>query len=105
VISICGVYGVNTSPVDIVLLAVFGVIGYLLRKFGFDLSPLVLSVVLGDRMEMSFRRALTISEGSFWIFVKSSFSQIFVAALAIIILLQATAWYLGFRIRSDQGSK
>lgn len=105
VISICGVYGVNTSPVDIVLLAVFGVIGYLLRKFGFDLSPLILSVVLGDRMEMSFRRALTISEGSFWIFVKSSFSQIFVAALAIIILLQATAWYLGFRIRSDQGSK
>jgi putative tricarboxylic transport membrane protein len=105
VISICGVYGVNTSPVDVVLLAVFGVIGYLLRKFGFDLSPLILSVVLGDRMEMSFRRALTISEGSFWIFVKSSFSQIFVAALAIIILLQATAWYLGFRIRSDQGSK
>ncbi|HSB67879.1 MAG TPA: tripartite tricarboxylate transporter permease [Candidatus Methylomirabilis sp.] len=99
VISVCGVWGVNASPVDIVLMAVFGVIGYLLRKFKFDLSPLVLAVVLGDRMEMSFRRALTISEGSLWIFVKSSFSQIFLGALVIIALLQATAWYLGFRVQ------
>jgi len=102
VISICGVYGVNASPVDIVLVAAFGVIGYLLRKFGFDLSPLILAVVLGDRMELSFRRALAISEGRLWIFVKSSFSQIFLAAVVIIIVLQATAWYLGFRIRSQQ---
>ncbi len=100
VISICGVYGVNSNPVDIVLVAIFGVIGYLLRKFKFDLSPLILAVVLGDRLELAFRRALTISEGSLWIFVKSSFSQVFVAALIIIIALQAAAWALGFRIRS-----
>jgi putative tricarboxylic transport membrane protein len=102
VISVCGVYGVNASPVDIALMAIFGLIGYLLRKFKFDMSPLVLAVVLGDRMEMSFRRALTISEGSVWIFVKSSFSQIFLGALVIIILLQATAWYFGFRAQPAQ---
>jgi len=99
VVSVCGVYGVNSNPVDIALVAVFGMIGYLLRKFKFDLSPLILAVVLGDRLELAFRRALTISEGSLWIFVKSSFSQIFVAALVIIIALQAAAWALGFRFR------
>lgn len=97
VISICGVYGVNSSSVDIILVAISGVVGYLLRKFGFDLSPLILAVVLGDRMEMSFRRALAISEGSLWIFVKSSFSQIFLGALVAILLLQSAAWYFGFR--------
>jgi len=103
VISICGVYGVNSSSIDIGLVAISGVVGYLLRKFGFDLSPLVLAVVLGDRMEMSSRRALTISEGSLWIFVKSSFSQIFLGALLIIIVLQSAAWYFGFRTRPERG--
>jgi putative tricarboxylic transport membrane protein len=93
---------VDSNVVDIALVAVFGVIGYLLRKFGFDLSPLILAVVLGDRLELSFRRALTISEGSLWIFVKSSFSQIFLIALMVIIALQATAWLFGFRIRPQQ---
>ena len=102
VISVCGVYGVSSNPVDIALMACFGVIGYLLRKFGFDLSPLILAVVLGDRLELSFRRALTISEGSLWIFAKSSFSQVFVAALVIIVLLQTAAWAFGFRVRPPQ---
>jgi putative tricarboxylic transport membrane protein len=102
VISICGVYGVDASSIDIVLVAISGVVGYLLRKFGFDLSPLILAVVLGDRMEMSFRRALTISEGSLWIFVKSSFSQIFLGALVLILLLQSAAWLFGFRTHPEQ---
>jgi putative tricarboxylic transport membrane protein len=102
VISICGVYGVNSSAVDIGVVAISGVVGYLLRKFKFDLSPLILAVVLGDRLELACRRALTISEGSLWIFVKSSFSQVFVAALIIIIALQATAWAFGFRTRPQQ---
>jgi putative tricarboxylic transport membrane protein len=99
------VYGVNSASVDIVIVAASGVIGYLLRKFGFDLSPLILAVVLGDRIELSFRRALTISEGSLWIFVKSSFSQVFVAALVILIVLQIIAWTVGFKVRSQQKNR
>jgi putative tricarboxylic transport membrane protein len=104
VISICGVYGVNANPVDLIMMGIFGIIGYLLRKFKFDLAPLILAVVLGDKIELSFRRALTISQGSFWIFVKSSFSQIFLAATLLIAVLQITAWLLGFRIRKQNGS-
>ncbi len=40
-----------------------GLVGYVLRKFSFDVAPLLLSLVLGDRMETSFRRALTVSDG------------------------------------------
>ena len=104
VISICGVYGVNANSVDLMMMGIFGIIGYLLRKFKFDMAPLILAVVLGDKIELSFRRALTISEGSFWIFVKSSFSQIFLAAALLIAVLQITAWLLGFRIRKQNGS-
>lgn len=98
VISICGVYGSNSNPVDIIIMATFGFIGYILRKFRFDLAPLVMALVLGEKMELSFRRSLAISEGSLWIFFKSSFSKIFLVALLIIVLLQSVAWLLGLRI-------
>ncbi len=105
VICIVGVYGVNSNAVDIALVAIFGIGGYILRKFNFDLAPLILAVVLGDKIELSFRRALTISEGSFWIFLKSSFSQIFLIAAVLILVLQIIAWLFGFRIREKNGAK
>ncbi len=104
VISMVGVYGVNSNPVDIILLAFFGIVGYVLRKFRFDMAPLVLALVLGDKIEMSFRRALTTSEGSLWIFFKSSFSKIFLLAAALILVLQLIAWLAGFRTREKEKS-
>ena len=67
-VSVVGVYSVNASPVEIWLMAIFGVIGCVLRKFKFDIAPLLLAVVLGDRIELSFRRSLTISDGDYSIF-------------------------------------
>jgi putative tricarboxylic transport membrane protein len=101
VICIVGVYGVSFNMIDIAMMGIFGIIGYLLRKFRFDVSPLILAVVLGDKIEMSLRRALTISEGSLWIFFTSSFSKVFVIAGILILVLQTTAWILGFRIRRE----
>ena len=63
--SIVGVYSVNASAVEIWLMIAFGLIGYVLRKFRFDVAPLLLAVVLGDRMELAFRRSLTISDGDY----------------------------------------
>jgi putative tricarboxylic transport membrane protein len=104
VISIVGVYGVNSNPVDIILLAFFGIIGYVLRKFRFEMAPLVLALVLGDKIEMSFRRALTTSEGSLWIFFKSSFSKVFLIAAVLILALQLIAWLAGFRTQEKEKS-
>jgi putative tricarboxylic transport membrane protein len=102
VACICGVYGASFKPVDVVLMALFGVIGYVLRKLRFDLAILVMGVVLGDRIEMSFRRAMSISEGELSIFFKSSFSKFFIIAAVVVILVQLSTWLLGFRAREAE---
>ena len=65
VISIIGVYSVNFSTADIWIMVVSGGVGYVLRKFGYEMAPLLLALVLGDRLEENFRLALTMSGGSY----------------------------------------
>ena len=97
VISVIGVYTVNASAYEIWLMAIFGALGYLLRKMKFDVAPLLLAVILGDRIELAFRRSLTISDGDFSIFIQSTSSAVFLCVLVIIVVLQLTAWLLGYR--------
>jgi putative tricarboxylic transport membrane protein len=63
-----GAYSVHNSTFDIMLMMVFGVIGYLLKKCNYPLAPLVLAIVLGDKAEESFRQSLLASQGSLTIF-------------------------------------
>lgn len=102
VTCICGVYGTSFKAVDILTMAIFGVIGYLLRKFKFDLPILVMGVVLGDRIEMSFRRAMSISEGQLSVFFQSSFSKVFIIIAGVVVVLQLFAWAMGFRRGQSQ---
>ena len=97
VVAICGVYGANFHSVDLLTMAIFGAIGYILRKFEFDLGALIIGVVLGDKIEMSFRLSLAISEGSLGIFFRSTFAKIFVVSILILTLLQIIVWIFGFR--------
>jgi putative tricarboxylic transport membrane protein len=62
-ITLIGVYTVNNSVFDIVLVIVFGALGYLMKKLGFDPGPLVLAFVLGSLLEDSLRRSLLIFDG------------------------------------------
>jgi putative tricarboxylic transport membrane protein len=96
-ISIVGVYAVNASAVDLMLMTGAGLVGYVLRKFSFDVAPLLLALVLGDRMETSFRRALTVSDGDYAIFVTGPAAQGLVAAIALVAGLQLAARALGWR--------
>ena len=66
IIVICaiGAYTVHSSMLDVYLMVVFGIMGYLFRKLDYPLAPLVLALVLGDRAESSFRQAMLLSEGS-----------------------------------------
>ena len=65
---IIGVYEVNHSIVDVWIMLVMGVVGYLLRKFDFDPAPLVLGLVIAPTFEMSLRQSLIMSNGSWTIF-------------------------------------
>jgi putative tricarboxylic transport membrane protein len=96
-VSVVGIYSVNANTAEIAIMAVFGVIGYVLRKASFDPAPLLLAIVLGDRMEISLRRALMISDGDWWILLQGAMSKIFLGALLLLLALQGFAWFLGFR--------
>ena len=62
-VSVIGVYSVNATVFDLLMMLGIGLVGYFLRKAGMPLAPLILGVVLGDMMEQNLRRALAISNG------------------------------------------
>jgi putative tricarboxylic transport membrane protein len=70
IIVICaiGAYTVHGAMLDIWLMLLFGVVGYVFKKLDYPLAPLVLALVLGDRAEDSFRQTMLISQGELAIF-------------------------------------
>ncbi len=68
VICAIGAYTVHTAMLDVWLMLLFGVIGYLFKKLDYPLAPLVLALVLGDRAEDSFRQSMLIAQGDMGIF-------------------------------------
>jgi putative tricarboxylic transport membrane protein len=63
-----GAYSINNSTFDVAIMLVFGVLGYLMRKYKFEGAPMVLAFVLGPMLENSLRQSLLLSDGSFLIF-------------------------------------
>ncbi len=88
IIVICaiGAYTVHSSMFDVVLMLVFGVLGYLFKKLKYPLAPLVLALVLGDMAEASFRQAMLLSQGSLAIFWSNGLVGSIVL-LALVMLL------------------
>ena len=73
-ISFIGVYAINGTVFDLLMVVGIGVIGYFLRKFNVPMAPLVLGVVLGDMMEQNLRRALAMTDGDMGILFQSNLS-------------------------------
>jgi putative tricarboxylic transport membrane protein len=82
-----GVYSVNNSFADIVLLVICGLIGYAMMVLRFNPAPLLLGYVLGPLMEENFRRALLISGGDISIFIDRPVTAVFLALSVGAILL------------------
>ena len=88
IIVICaiGAYTVHSSMFDVVLMLVFGVLGYLFKKLKYPLAPMVLALVLGDMAEASFRQAMLLSQGSVSIFWSNPLVGS-IAGLALLLLV------------------
>ena len=69
---VIGVYEVNNSIVDVWIMLIMGVVGYGLKKFGFDPAPLVLGLVIAPIFEMSLRQSLIMSDGNWAIFAAAA---------------------------------
>ena len=72
VICAIGAYTVHSSMFDVVMMMVFGLVGYLFKKLKYPMAPLVLALVLGDMAETSFRQSMLLSQGSLSIFWSNS---------------------------------
>jgi len=77
-ICLVGAYSLHSSVVDLVIMLVFGVLGYLMNKYGYPAAPLILALVLGPMFEESLRQALILSGGSPLIFVSHPISAVLV---------------------------
>ncbi|MCM3571381.1 tripartite tricarboxylate transporter permease [Neobacillus mesonae] len=79
IITLCvvGAYGVNNRLFDVGALLFFGVIGYLMMKFNFPLTPLVLGFILGPLLETNLRRGLMLSQGDFTPFLTEPIAAAF----------------------------
>ena len=69
-VSMVGIYTINSSIFQLCLLAVFGLVGYAMRKLDFPTAPLVLGLVLGDSMEKALRQSLMMSQGDLSILLR-----------------------------------
>jgi putative tricarboxylic transport membrane protein len=85
--SVLGVYAVNGSTVDIWIMLVMGVVGYVLRKLRFETAPVVLGVVLAPMIEMALRQSLAMSDGSYGILVARPISATLLAVGAVLLVL------------------
>lgn len=83
-VSFIGVYAINATRFDLLLVVGIGVIGYFLRKMNVPMAPMVLGVVLGNMMEQNLRRALSITDGDVSILFESKISiALWIAAVLV----------------------
>lgn len=93
-----GSYSINNSTFDIVIMLVFGGLGYLMRKYKFEGAPMVLAFVLGPMLENSLRQSLLMSRGSFSIFF---FRPIAAAGMVVTILMLISCIIPTFRRKRE----
>ena len=86
-VSFVGVYAVHATTFDLILMVVLGIIGWILRKLGMPMVPLILGFVLGDIMEQNLRRALSISNGELGILFASPVTWVLWALAASVIVI------------------
>jgi putative tricarboxylic transport membrane protein len=82
-----GIYSINSLPTDVMFIGLFGLVGYMLIKFGFEPAPMLLGFVLGKLMEENLRRALIISRGSLETFIDRPVSAGLLAVAIVLLVL------------------
>jgi len=86
VFCVVGAYALNNIIENVYVLLLFGVVGYLLVKFGFPLAPLILGVILGDQIEINLVRAL-MTDADPWLFLTRPISGAMLALSALSVVL------------------
>jgi TctA family transporter len=82
-----GVYSLNNSYEEVLMIGFFGVLGYIFFKLECEPAPLLLGFILGPLMETYMRRAMLLSRGDPWVFVQRPLSLTFLVLAAVLLLI------------------
>lgn len=97
-LAIFGAFAIRETMLDIIIVVLFGILGYYMMKYNYSIIALVLGVVLGPVAETNLHRSLQIADGSYLIFVQNPISLLMVIASVVIIFGPfAKARYQQFR--------
>ncbi len=88
VLSTIGAFAINNRAFDVLVMLVFGLIGYFMRRNGYQAAPLTLGIILGGMSDENLRRALMLSNGSLAPFFQRPISLVFIVFILIMIALE-----------------
>jgi TctA family transporter len=83
------VFSLSNNPWDVLIMAVFGLLGYICAKLECEPAPMILGFILGPLMEENLRRAMLLSRGDPTVFVTKPISAGFIIASVILLLIVA----------------
>jgi putative tricarboxylic transport membrane protein len=103
-VCLVGAYASGNNVVDIYVMLIFGIIGYIMRKFELEEAPLLLAFILGPMIENSLRQSMVMGNGSFMIFYQRPISSVLVS-IAIILYITPLVQFIIRRSRSVKKAK
>ena len=88
-----GVYSINNSVAEMLIMIVFGIIGYIFKKFEYEAAPLILALVLGPMFDVALRRSLILSSGDPTTFIARPISAALLGSAFLILVFPLLPWF------------
>jgi putative tricarboxylic transport membrane protein len=86
VLCVVGSFALSSRLYDVIIMLVFGLVGFILREMEYPMAPLVLGIILGKILDENLRRALVLSDGSFTPFFTRPISLVMVIVIGLVII-------------------
>lgn len=99
-----GAYTVGNNMMDVYIMILFGILGYVMKKYEYEPAPLILAFVLGPMFENAFRQSLIISGGNPWIFFTHPIAAVFVI-VSVCLMVSPLVFLFSGRRRPGVGLK
>lgn len=99
VISVIGTYALNNSLFDVMLMFIFGIIGYIMVRFKFPVAPMVIAKILAQMAELGLRQIFLISRGNWLAFLLNKPLSLILLLIAALSL--GSAIYRDFKTRRN----
>ncbi len=91
VLSVVGTYSINNNMTDVYWMLAFGIVGYLMKMYGYQVAPVILGIILGPLMDNSYRQAVLSTENNFGLFLWDLVSNPLTCVLTLIVLFMAVS--------------